>query len=202
MAFTKWHQGVSRRYWALFCRIASLYRSLLQKRPVILRNLLIEATQWPLQGGIELLGTHVNESCRMSRVERVMAKESYQMRSSNNLYKGVSSYLAHTLGQKTPPPPGGGSYLRCSLIKNLSEQDPPRSTWYKFFEGGPLPPGSWSGNIVNRKPPRGGGVLSINVNKSCVMMSFNSLYKVVCGIELVRLDCMTMHYTAVHRNTL
>jgi len=29
---------------SLFCRISSLYRSLLQKRPIILRSLLIEAT--------------------------------------------------------------------------------------------------------------------------------------------------------------
>jgi len=47
-----------------------------------------------------------------------------------------------------PPPPGGGSYSR---------------TWYKSFEGGPLTHGSWWGNIVNRKPPRGGGVLSIKL---------------------------------------
>jgi len=30
-----------------------------------------------------------------------------------------------------------------------------------FFRGGPLPPGSWLGNIVNRKPPQEGVVLSI-----------------------------------------
>ena len=36
-------------------------------------------------------------------------------------------------------PPPGVSYLLCSLIKNPEEEDPPRSTWYKFFEGGPLP---------------------------------------------------------------
>jgi len=33
-------------------------------------------------------------------------------------------------------------------------REPPRSTWYEFFEGGPLPPGSWQGNIVNGKPPQ------------------------------------------------
>ena len=60
-------------------------------------------------------------------------------------------------------PGGGGSSLLCFLIKNPEEEDPPWSAWYKFFEGGPLPPGSWSGNIVNRKTPRGGGSLSINV---------------------------------------
>jgi len=48
----------------------------------------------------------------------------------------------------------------------LIERNPPplvQRTWYKFFEEGPLTHGSWWGNIVNRKPPRGGGVLSINV---------------------------------------
>jgi len=59
--------------------------------------------------------------------------------------------------RKEPRSPGGGSYLLCSLIKNLEEEDPPRSTWYKFFEGVPLPSSSWSGNMVNRKPPWGGG---------------------------------------------
>jgi len=68
----------------------------------------------------------------------------------------------NTLWSKEPPPPGKVSRLLCSLIKNPEEEDPPRSTWYKLFEGGPLPPGSWSGNIENRKPPPGGGVLSIN----------------------------------------
>jgi len=56
-----------------------------------------------------------------------------------------------------PPPPGGGSYWLCFLLKNRVEEDPPRRTWYKSFEGGPLTHGSWWRNIVNRKPPRGGG---------------------------------------------
>ena len=34
-------------------------------------------------------------------------------------------------GLKGSPPPGRVSYLLCSLIK---EEDPPRRTWYKFFE--------------------------------------------------------------------
>ena len=65
------------------------------------------------------------------------------------------------------PPSGGVSYLLCSLIKNREEEDPPWKTTPKndqfggwFFRGGPLSRGSWSGNIVNRKPPRGGRVLS------------------------------------------
>jgi len=66
---------------------------------------------------------------------------------------------------KETPSPGGVSYLLCSLIKNRVWEDPPRRTWYKSFEGGPLTHGSWWGNIVNRNPPRGGGVFSINIFK-------------------------------------
>jgi len=39
-------------------------------------------------------------------------------------------------------PPGGVSYLLGCLFKNPEEEDPNRIIWYKFFEGGPLPPGS------------------------------------------------------------
>jgi len=46
-------------------------------------------------------------------------------------------------------PTGEVSYL--ALTKKLEEEDPPRSTWYKFFVGGPLPPGSWLGNLPNRR---------------------------------------------------
>jgi len=70
--------------------------------------------------------------------------------------------------------PRGGSYLLCSLIKNREKEDPPWRTtpkidqfWRWFLRGGPLPPGSWSGNSVNRKPFRGGGFLSIKVGKNC-----------------------------------
>ena len=67
------------------------------------------------------------------------------------------------ISSKEAPSPGGVSYLLCSLIKNPEEEEPPRSTCYKLFEGVPVPPGSWSGNIVNMKLSRGGGVLSINI---------------------------------------
>ena len=78
--------------------------------------------------------------------------------------------------QETPPS-GGVSYLLCSLIKNPEEEDPPRSTWYKFFEGGTLPPGSWLGNIANRNPPRG-GFSAINLIQSRLIQ--------MCGTWLVR----------------
>jgi len=54
-----------------------------------------------------------------------------------------NTYIFHAqIDPKKPPPPGVVSYLLCSPIKNPEEEDPLRSTWYKFFEGGPLPPGS------------------------------------------------------------
>jgi len=53
----------------------------------------------------------------------------------------------------TPPPLGGVSYLAYSLNKNPEEEEPPQRTWYKFFEGGPLP---WLGNLPNMRPPGGG----------------------------------------------
>jgi len=62
-----------------------------------------------------------------------------------------------------PPHPGGVSYLLCFLIKNPEEEDPPRRICTRCFLGGPLPPGSWLGNIINRKPLRGGEVLSIKL---------------------------------------
>jgi len=69
----------------------------------------------------------------------------------------------YILYQKKPPPSGGISYLLYSLIKNQEEEEPPWRTtpkidqfWGWFFRGVPLPPGSWSGNTVNRKPPGGG----------------------------------------------
>jgi len=65
--------------------------------------------------------------------------------------------LDEILSSKELPSPGGVSYWLCSLIKNPEEDHPRQSTWYKLFEGGPLPPGSWPGTIVNRNPCGGGG---------------------------------------------
>jgi len=58
----------------------------------------------------------------------------------------VHNYVQVSIQYRNPDrkktPPGGVSYLPCSLIKNTEEEDLSRSLWYKFFEGGPLPPGS------------------------------------------------------------
>ena len=69
----------------------------------------------------------------------------------------MQRYSIYTSWSKETPLPGGVRYLLCSLIKSRVQEDPPRSTWYKSFEGGPLAHGSWWGNIVNTKPRRGGG---------------------------------------------
>jgi len=50
-------------------------------------------------------------------------------------------------------------------FKNQKE-DTLRRICNRCFEGGSLPPGSLLENIINRKPPRGEGVLSINVTQS------------------------------------
>ena len=63
----------------------------------------------------------------------------------------------HTLMAGPPPPRGGVSYLAGSLTENPEEVNLPWSNWYKYFEGGPLPPGSWLGNMPNTRPPQGGG---------------------------------------------
>jgi len=83
----------------------------------------------------------------------------------------------YTYWSKEPPPSGWVSYLQCSLITNSEEEDPPQSNWYKFVEGGPLFPCSWLGNMVNRKPPRGGQFLSINIYTQSA--NWHSGYKAV-----------------------
>jgi len=53
------------------------------------------------------------------------------------------------------------------------QEGPPRRICTRFFEGGPLTQGSWWGNIVNRKPSRGGGGFfrsTCNTTYSCVIL--------------------------------
>jgi len=111
--------------------------------------------------------------------------------------------LQYTLIERNPPP-GGVSYLLCSLMKNWEEEDPPWRTtpkidqfWGWFSRGGPLPPGSWSGNIMNRKPPRGGGVLSIKLNTlQYTWYAAGSIH------QRTATQCNTVQHTATHYKTL
>jgi len=89
------------------------------------------------------------------------------------------------------PPPRRDFQLLCSLIKNPEEEDPFRSTWYKFFERGPHPPGSWWGKMVNRKTPRG-GVLSIKLfcseSKPNMVAASQSFHRCRRSVEYFLID--------------
>jgi len=100
-------------------------------------------------------------------------------------------FWMYIIWSKEPPPPGGVSYLLCSLIKNREQEDPPWRTthkmdqfWGLFFRGGSLPAGSWLRSIVNRKPPRWGGFLSIPYNDCTVC---------TCNPRIYESGCLTKH---------
>ena len=109
-------------------------------------------------------------------------------KTSRHKYICFTSHTWSTLIERTPPPPGKFPiyYVPASRTVITLTEDPPQSTWYKFFEGGPLTHGSWWGNIVNRKPPwnivnrkppQGGGFLSIELHnnmKSTVTETYHS----------------------------
>ena len=69
--------------------------------------------------------------------------------------------------RKIHPPPGGFSiyYVPWSRAgcKRFHDEMRPSHLVVKSFT-----PGSWSGNVVNRKPPLGGGVLSIKLFINCI----------------------------------
>jgi len=64
------------------------------------------------------------------------------------------------------PPPGGPPIWQVPYPRTQRKRTPPRSIWYKFFQGGPLLPGSSLGSLSNRRPPRGGGFRAIKVLRS------------------------------------
>ena len=73
------------------------------------------------------------------------------------------------LSERDPPPPGGFSiyYVPWSRAVCKRFHDEMRRSHLVVKS---LIHGSWSGNIVNRNPPRGGGVLSIKVAEgSCAV---------------------------------
>jgi len=72
-------------------------------------------------------------------------------------------YGVATIWSKEHPPPRGGFLFTLFPHQEPWVRGPPFKHLVQFFEGSPLTHGSWWGNIVNRKPPRRGGVLSINV---------------------------------------
>jgi len=60
------------------------------------------------------------------------------------------------------PPPGGRFYLASSPTKNPEEEDTPRIMCTRCLESGPRHPGSWLGNLPNRKPTSEGKFPVIN----------------------------------------
>ena len=51
------------------------------------------------------------------------------------------------------------SKKNCKFWKNVKKKEPPSKDLYQVLRGGSTH-GSWSGSIVNRKPPRGGFLLT------------------------------------------
>ena len=118
---------------------------------------------------------------------------------------------------KEPPPPGG--YLLCSLIKNREEEDPPWRTtpkidqfWGWFFMGGPLPPGSWSGNIVNRKPPGGGRffwskclhvyeyIPCATITYTCTCLCKRKYFQILAHTLMYEyIPCATIHHVRIYK---
>ena len=115
----------------------------------------------------------------------------------------------------TTHPPGGVFYLAGSLTKKPEGKDPHQRTQYNFFEGGPLPPGSWFVNLPNRKPPVWGGFLRSKCVAVCcsvlqcaavccsVLQCVATMHHTATQCIIVsKPHCNTMHHTATQRITL
>ena len=74
------------------------------------------------------------------------------------LYPTNAGYLCLHCDRKKPPPLGGFPIYYDPSWRTVKRYP----ICIRFFEGDPLPHGSWWGKIVNRKPPRGGRFFSIN----------------------------------------
>jgi len=75
----------------LFCRISPLYRSLLQKRPIILRTLLIEATSY---GHIYIYMDHVNTYIHTC-IHDIYMKCHFSILKTNNALRLVDNGSRH-----------------------------------------------------------------------------------------------------------
>ena len=98
-----------------------------------------------------------------------LTETTYVLTSWRRMYDDVCTHFMTYLLEdvsRTPPPPGGFSiyYVPSSraVCKRFHDEMRPSHLVVKS-----LTHGSWWGNIVNRKPSRGGGFLSINL-KTCL----------------------------------
>ena len=120
----------------------------------------------------------IQSSWKDGRLLYKIAREmTIQMRNDNTKQLGRPG-----IWSQEPPTPGGVSYLLGSLIKYPEKEDLPRSTWYKFFEGGPLPPDSWLRTLAHRKPTPGGGFSSDQTTQQTNYRDERLQYKIARGI--------------------
>ena len=133
--------------------------------------------------------------------------------------------------ERTPPPPGGVPiyYVPWSrtVCKRFYDKMRPSHLVVKS-----LTHGSWSGNIVNRKPPRGGGFFRSMCIRQCLvdLSQYFEIYIYICmcirqclvtwvstshfltwvsilqsqedSVWPISLHCSALQLTATHRNTL
>jgi len=100
--------------------------------------------------------------CHMHMALVKMFRNMYHMRMPLCDVCDIYNICHMHIDRKKPHPPGGFSiyYVPWSRAVCKRFHDDMRRS-HLVVES--LTHGSWSGNIVNRKPPRGGGVLSINM---------------------------------------
>jgi len=80
------------------------------------------------------------------------------------------SHVTHQVDRKKPPPPGGFSTYYVPWSRAVCKRFHDAMRWSHLVVKS-LTHGSWSGNIVNRKPPRGREFLSIKVRASTLLIS-------------------------------
>ena len=117
----------------------------------------------------------------------------WRMHVWHDFFACYDPWLITILTKKIPPPWGG------FLFTMFPHQEPWRGPHSKnlvqilrstrCFVGGPLTHGSWWGNIVNRKPPRGGGVSFDQYDcafkwsdMTCDVSHMNPIWLVTCHI--------------------